>query len=1128
MRVSTNMIYQSIIKNLSLHAENLLSLQEKVSTGKEVNRPKDDPIGSKKILNYRSQLNSLKQYNTNLNQGKAWLGLTETSLMDLTDLIRNAKDIAITQSSDTADALSRESSSEEVSGIVNSIIQNLNGKFTNRYLFSGHKTLTHAFSLYDKGAIYNGDFGITNLQISSFQKTEINIIGSRIFPTSVTDLGEMKNYSTQLHKETAGFAYSYSKVNSGFVFVTGTNDQIVFNDGVDHVVSVTDSEKGGLLNSGKVYSGSQVASALKKTLERENNGDDTYTVTYDVVANRFNVTNDSGNTNTITLKWDDAQTTAEGTLGFNNSSADTLSVGNQVSGDNAVAFNVITGVNDRLNVSIDGTAASGEIVITSGNYLATELATEIQTRINADALISGVTVSYDPFQEIFVVNSPTKGANSKVEITSGSNDFLSTIHMPPISVDGEESTSLSLLNEGRGVMEGKIKITDTYSNSVVIDLSTSTTIQDVIDAINAQAGVGLHATFTASFSDDKKGLKLTDGSGGGNILVEEAGAKSTTAQDLGIAGIAAGNTLTGKELKPDISLSTPIQSTFDGNPPTLGSFKIENGSLSSTVNLSDVRVATSAYVASGSSISSDFVLISGTNNVLRVTDSGGGPVDVDIIAGSGLISGNHYTGAQIAAGIQTALNANGTLSGTYTVTYDDTEKTFSISSNDAATNIAHTSPASTISSTLGYTGDDSGVGPHVSDKTVAFNVLTGVNDAFQIGIDNQTVTAITITAGTYTASSLKNEINTRMSNQGLTGFTVSYTGNMFAIKSSTTGADSKIVIASGANDFLTTVNISPATSNGNEGGNIGDIINKIDNSETKVKASLNSNNNGIKVTSLEKGRVLEIFDFNGGRTAENLGISGIRDILDREMTSLGDNSKLNPAMNLNSSGYTKSTTVPTSYFVFKDGVNEVINFNDGVARTADLIDNSSMMEGEVYTGQQVAEFIKQAIETQNGTDDEYNVTYSSDTGKFTIENPAGNNNITLNWSNPGSTATTYLGFLNSADDIVLNGDSTSSDNPVNFVVLTNVNDSFLASADGINCNASITITQGAYSEISGGSSLSSEIETRINADTSLNPLPDIRVSYVNGEGYTITSGSFGENSRVILTPDPNSTIDFLE
>ena len=514
MRVSTNMLYKNIIKNLSTHTQNLLNLQNKVSTGKEINAPKDNPFGMKKVLDYRSQLNSLNQYNFNLNHGKSWLGLTETCLRDLSDLIRNAKDIAITQSSDTADAVSREASAEEVNGIIEHLIQNLNSKFGSRYLLSGHKTFDAPFTLFDKGAVYNGDFGVINLQISPFQKTDINIIGSRILPTSITDLGETKNLSPLLHGETSGFAYSYSKVNSGFVFVTGINDQIVFNDGSDHIVSLTDSEKGGFLQSGRVYSGTQVASAIKKTLEKENIGDDTYTVTYEKETGRFIIKNDSGNTNELILKWNDPNSTTQETLGFDSTSADIVSVGSQVSGDKAVAFNVISGVNDRFNVSIDGTSASGEIVITQGNYLAKELAAEIQTKINNDANITGVTVQYDPFKEIFIINSPTTGGNSKVDISSGSSDFLSTIHMPPIEVDGMNSTLLSLLNEGRGVMTGKIKITDSYGNSAEVDISGKATIQDVIDAINKEAGVSLDASFTASFSDDKKALKLEDGGGG--------------------------------------------------------------------------------------------------------------------------------------------------------------------------------------------------------------------------------------------------------------------------------------------------------------------------------------------------------------------------------------------------------------------------------------------------------------------------------------------------------------------------------------------------------------------------------------------------------------------------------------
>ncbi|MEW6542385.1 MAG: flagellar hook-associated protein FlgK [Nitrospirota bacterium] len=89
---------------------------------------------------------------------------------------------------------------------------------------------------------------------------------------------------------------------------------------------------------------------------------------------------------------------------------------------------IITGSNDTLTVSVDGTA-SGTITLTgaaspgqaytSGSALATEL----QTKINADATLSAagksVTVIYDTTTNRFVITSNSTASTSAVNVTGG-------------------------------------------------------------------------------------------------------------------------------------------------------------------------------------------------------------------------------------------------------------------------------------------------------------------------------------------------------------------------------------------------------------------------------------------------------------------------------------------------------------------------------------------------------------------------------------------------------------------------------------------------------------------------------------------------------------------------------------
>ena len=93
------------------------------------------------------------------------------------------------------------------------------------------------------------------------------------------------------------------------------------------------------------------------------------------------------------------------------------------------------------------------------------------------------------------------------------------------------ATRLADLNNGRGIVRGQFRITDSAGNSGVIDLTQGNeiTLQDVIDEINSR-GIGV----TARVNDNGDGLLIEDTAGGGTQLkiTEENG--GTTAKSLNI------------------------------------------------------------------------------------------------------------------------------------------------------------------------------------------------------------------------------------------------------------------------------------------------------------------------------------------------------------------------------------------------------------------------------------------------------------------------------------------------------------------------------------------------------------------------------------------------------------------
>lgn len=110
---------------------------------------------------------------------------------------------------------------------------------------------------------------------------------------------------------------------TGFVFTSGTDDQITFDIGGGPLTAslVTD---GGLV-SGGAATGAEVAAAIKSALQAQNGNGDTYTVDYDDQTGIFTIANDTGNAANITIDW--GASSSATLLGYSGAGATAIAVG---------------------------------------------------------------------------------------------------------------------------------------------------------------------------------------------------------------------------------------------------------------------------------------------------------------------------------------------------------------------------------------------------------------------------------------------------------------------------------------------------------------------------------------------------------------------------------------------------------------------------------------------------------------------------------------------------------------------------------------------------------------------------------------------------------------------------------
>ncbi len=176
-----------VSENSAKHASNHSSRKAKLkledltlkgSSFKTMLKPSDNPIGNTEVLALRSVKSDNDQYLKNAALAKSQLEYTEGALTDLMEVVSRAKELAIQQSSSLYGKEIRMQIAEEINHLRNQSMAIANRRFGNRYIFSGHKTLTKAV---DKDGNYMGDDGKIPIEVSKDFFIPANINGLEIF-----------------------------------------------------------------------------------------------------------------------------------------------------------------------------------------------------------------------------------------------------------------------------------------------------------------------------------------------------------------------------------------------------------------------------------------------------------------------------------------------------------------------------------------------------------------------------------------------------------------------------------------------------------------------------------------------------------------------------------------------------------------------------------------------------------------------------------------------------------------------------------------------------------------------------------------------------------------------------------
>jgi flagellar hook-associated protein 3 FlgL len=162
-------------------------IQEKLSSGKQINRPSDDPSGTRKVLGLKAEESQVQQFLDNTETAKEQINFTSNTLESIQDIFSKIKELTVQASNDTLGQSERKIISGELDELLESVLQSANTENNGRYVFSGTQTLTSAFTATrdSNGNIssvsYNGNNEEIKYQIGPNTFIQVNLPGGKLF-----------------------------------------------------------------------------------------------------------------------------------------------------------------------------------------------------------------------------------------------------------------------------------------------------------------------------------------------------------------------------------------------------------------------------------------------------------------------------------------------------------------------------------------------------------------------------------------------------------------------------------------------------------------------------------------------------------------------------------------------------------------------------------------------------------------------------------------------------------------------------------------------------------------------------------------------------------------------------------
>lgn len=235
MRVTNKMLSNSFLTDMRNNLQNMQTLQQQMTSGKEIRKPSDNPAKVARAMQLTTDINANKQYKENIKDTINWLDTTDTALDQAGNVLQRIKELMTQAGNASYGDGERQSIKDEINQRVDEFAQILNTNFDGKYVFGGTRAATKPLTTKEVSS-KNPDVVGKNKQLVYYSENPSDF--------ELTDPKALKQIATKMYVEispgvtmdynvTSNDVLEFESNSSGTKTMTSINT--VFTNIVDHL-----------------------------------------------------------------------------------------------------------------------------------------------------------------------------------------------------------------------------------------------------------------------------------------------------------------------------------------------------------------------------------------------------------------------------------------------------------------------------------------------------------------------------------------------------------------------------------------------------------------------------------------------------------------------------------------------------------------------------------------------------------------------------------------------------------------------------------------------------------------------------------------------------------------------------